>query len=315
MHYPLRFHVLLLPNVGWEELRARVLRLETLGVEVAALADHFVDWTNPPVPWFESWTSLAAIAEATSTIRLSTIVTQIPLRNPAMLARQVLTLDHISGGRIELGLGTGLTIDPSYAMAGVSNWEPGERVERFAEYVDLVGRLLSQEVTTYEGRFYQVAGAYMNPGPVQSPRPPLLVAALGPRMLRHAARYADIWNSLSFLPSFNEQLGETRARCEAIDAECVAIGREPSTLRRSYTMFDPHARSRGGAIGYYESSERFLEEVSRLVELGMSDIGLYYPLDPTQLSAFETIATDVLPQLRTDRRQDGEPGAEGRDGR
>ena len=122
MRYLLRFHVLLLPNVGWEELRARVLRLETLGVEVAALADHFVDWTNPPVPWFESWTSLAAIAEATRTIRLSTIVTQIPLRNPAMLARQVLTLDHISGGRIELGLGTGLTIDPSYAMAGVSNW-------------------------------------------------------------------------------------------------------------------------------------------------------------------------------------------------
>jgi len=294
----LRFHVLLLPNVEWTELKTRVVRLEELGVEVAALADHFVDWTNPAAPWFESWTALAAIAEATSTIRLSTIVTQIPLRNPAMLARQVLTLDHISNGRIEIGLGTGLTIDPSYAMAGLPNWEPGERVDRFAEYIELVGRLLSREVTTYEGRYYQVDGAIMNPRPVQSPRPPIMVAALAPRIMRLAARYADSWNSLSFQPSFAEQLAETRARGEAIDAYCTEIGREPTTLRRSYTMFDPQARPRGGAIGYYESADRFSDEVSRVVELGISDVGLYYPLDPAQRSSFERIATEVLPTLR-----------------
>ncbi len=298
MSYPLRFHVLLLPNVGWAELKGRVVWLEKLGLEVAALADPFVDWTNPDAPWFESWSALAAMAEATSTIRLATMVTQIPLRNPAMLARQVLTLDHISQGRIELGLGTGLTIDPSYAMAGLPNWEAGERVERFAEYVDLVGRLLSQEVTTYEGRYYQVDGAIMNPRPVQSPRPPIVVAALGPRMMRHAARYADSWNSLSFLPSFEEQLAETRSRCQAIDAACVAIGRDPATLRRSYTMFDAQARPRGGAIGYYDSAERFIEQVSRVVELGISDVGLYYPLDPAQRSTFEAIAAEVLPTLR-----------------
>jgi alkanesulfonate monooxygenase SsuD/methylene tetrahydromethanopterin reductase-like flavin-dependent oxidoreductase (luciferase family) len=295
---PLRFHVLLLPNVGWTELKTRAVRLEELGFETVALADHFVDWTNAAVPWFEAWTSLAAIAEATRTIRLSTVVTQIPLRNPAMLARQVLTLDHVSNGRIELGLGTGLTIDPAYAMTGLPNWEPGERVDRFAEYVDLVGQLLSQEVTTYAGRYYQAEGAVMNPRPVQSPRPPILVAALGPRMLRHAARYADIWNSLSFLPSFDEQLAETRARCEAIDACCAGIGRDPSTLRRSYLMFDTEGRSKGGSITYYESPERFVDQVSRVVELGISDVGLYYPLDPAQLPTFERIATEVLPALR-----------------
>jgi alkanesulfonate monooxygenase SsuD/methylene tetrahydromethanopterin reductase-like flavin-dependent oxidoreductase (luciferase family) len=299
MRYPLRFHVLLLPNVGWDELKARVVRLEELGFEVAALADHFVDWTNPVVPWFEAWTALAAVAEATSTIRLSTVVTQIPLRNPAMLARQVLTLDHLSHGRIEVGLGTGIPIDPSYAMAGLPNWEPRERVDRFGEYVDLVGRLLSQEITTYVGRYYQVDGAIMNPRPVQAPRPPLLVAALGPRMMRHAAHFADIWNSLSFLPSFEEQLAETRVRREAVDASCAATGREPSTLRRSYTMFDAQARQRGGAISYYESSERFIDQVSHLVELGISDVGLYYPSDPAQLASFETIATEVLPHLRS----------------
>jgi alkanesulfonate monooxygenase SsuD/methylene tetrahydromethanopterin reductase-like flavin-dependent oxidoreductase (luciferase family) len=302
MNHPLRFHVLLLPNTGWAEMKSRAVRLEELGFEAIALADHFVDWTNPAVPWFEAWTSLAAIAEATRTIRLTTNVTQIPLRNPAMLARKVLTLDHVSNGRIELGLGTGLTIDPSYAMTGLPNWDARERVDRFAEYVELAGQLLSQEVTTYAGRYYQVEGAVMNPRPVQSPRPPILVAALGPRMMRITARYADLWNSLSFLPSFDEQIAETRERCEAIDGYCAEIGRDPSTLRRSYLMFDTQARSKGGAISYYESVERFAEQVGSVIALGISDVGLYYPLDPAQLPTFERIATEVLPGLRAAHR-------------
>ena len=128
-------------------------------------------------------------------------------------------------------------------MIGVPNWEPGERVERFGEYVELIGRLFTDEFTTYQGRYYQVEGALKH-STVQSPRPPILIAALGRRMMRHAARYADIWNSLSFPTSFEKQLAETRARSEMIDAECEAIGREPSTLRRSYTMFDAQARSK-----------------------------------------------------------------------
>jgi alkanesulfonate monooxygenase SsuD/methylene tetrahydromethanopterin reductase-like flavin-dependent oxidoreductase (luciferase family) len=298
MPYPLRFHVLLLPNVSWSELKARVLWLEELGLEVAALADHVVDWTKPTVPWQETWTALPALAEATRTIRLSTVVTQIPLRNPAMLARQVSTLDHISNGRIELGLGTGLTIDPSSSMIGVPNWEPRERVDRFGEYVDLVSKLLSDDVTTYQGRYYQVEGAVMH-RPVQSPRPKILVAALGHRMMSHAARYADIWNSLSFQPTFDEQFAETRDRCATVATRCEAIGREPETLRRSYTMFETQARSRGGAFSYYESTERFIDQVSRLAALGISDIGLYYPLDPAQREAFEVVAIEVLPVLRS----------------
>ena len=297
MPYPLRFHVLLLPNVGWPELKARVLWLEDLGLEVAALADHVVDWTKPTVPWQETWTALPALAEATRTIRLSTVVTQIPLRNPAMLARQVSTVDHISNGRIELGLGTGLTIDPSSSMIGVPNWEPSERVDRFGEYVELISELFSDDVITYQGRYYQVEGAVPH-RPVQSPRPTILVAALGRRMMGHAARYADIWNSLSFQPTFDEQFAETRDRCATIDAKCEAIYREPATLRRSYTMFETQARSRGGAFRYYESRERFIDQVSRLAELGISDIGLYYPLDQAQVAAFEAIATEVLPGLR-----------------
>lgn len=298
MTFPIRFHVLLLPNVPWDELKRRAGHVERLGIETAALADHFVDWTKPSVPWFETWTALGALAEATTTLRLSTAVTQIPLRNPAMLARQVLTLDHISRGRVELGLGTGLAIDPSYAMAGIPNWDAGERVDRFEEYVDLVGQLLSQEETTFIGRYYRAEGALMNPRPVQGPRPPITVAALGTRMLRIAARFADTWNSLSFRPEFEEQIAETRQRCLAMNAHLAALGRDPATLERSYLMFDATSRHRGGAIAYYESAARFREMAGRVLDLGVTDIGIYYPIVAEQIPVFEEIARDVLPELR-----------------
>ena len=140
----LRFQVLVLPKVPWPEYLDRFLRLEALGFEVAAAPDHFCDWGNPTGPWLEAWTCLAAIAARTSTIRLTTCVTQIPLRNPAVLAHQAVTVDQISGGRVELGLGTGLTIDPSYDMIGVPNWTTRERVVRFAEYVELLDHLLAE---------------------------------------------------------------------------------------------------------------------------------------------------------------------------
>ena len=215
-----------------------------------------------------------------------------------MFARQALTLDHISNGRVEIGLGTGLAKDPSLAMVGIADWEPSERVARLAEYVQIVDRLLRDEVTSFQGEFYRVDGAIMNPRPIQSPRPPIMVGALGPVMIRHAARFADTWNSLSFRESFDEQVAETRERVALMGAACEALARDRDTLRYSYTMFDARARPRGGAMDYYESVERFEDNVGRILELGMDEIGLYYPLDARQVATFERIATDVLPRLR-----------------
>jgi alkanesulfonate monooxygenase SsuD/methylene tetrahydromethanopterin reductase-like flavin-dependent oxidoreductase (luciferase family) len=297
----LRFQVLCLPNVPWDVLKERFIRLEQLEIEVAALPDHFVDWTNPPSPWFESWTALTGLAAATRSIRLSSCVTQIPFRNPAMFARQALTLDHVSHGRLEIGLGTGLVGDPSYDMIGIPDWEPKERVARLAEYLQIVDRLLRDEVTSFAGNFYRLDRAIMNPRPVQSPRPPITVGALGPVMMRHAARYADIWSSLSFQESFEAQVDETRHRSESMDQYCIALGREPANLRRSYTMYDARARPRGGSYDYYDSTDRFEEMVGRISDLGMDEIVLYYPPDARQVPTFERIATDVLPRLRDTR--------------
>lgn len=298
MSHDLRFQVLVIPNVPWSEYLDRFLRLEELGFDVAAVPDHFCDWGNPTGLWHEAWTGIAAIAARTSTIRLTTCVTQMPLRNPAMLAHQAVTVDQISGGRLELGVGTGLTIDPSYDMIGVPNWSTGERVTRFAEFIELLDQLLAEGVTIYHGNFYQADGAVMNPGSVQQPRLPIMVAALGPQMMRHAAAHADIWNSLSFAADFEEQLAELSDRCTTMDGLCAEIGRDPATLRRSYTMFDPKARASGGSIAYYESDDVFVESVRRVTDLGITEVSLYYPALESQLPTFERIATEVLPELR-----------------
>ena len=298
MPYELRFTVLVLPNVPWPEFLRRCRHVEDLGFDALGLADHLVDWAGGTGPWFELWSQLAAVAMATTRIRLATLVAQIPLRNPALFALQALTADHISGGRLDLGLGTGLEIDPSYRMMGIENWNAKERVARFGEYVEVVDRLLSQDEVSYRGRYYQTDAAALRPRPVQSPRPPILIAAMGPVMLGLAARRADIWNSLSFAKTFEAQIEETRQRVAAIDARCAAIGRDPASLRRSYLMFDPAARASGGVYGYYEFEEIFARMVRQVIELGISDVGLYYPMLERQVPMFEHIARNVLPALK-----------------
>ena len=294
----LRFEVLIVPNMPWETVLDRFRCIEALGFDIGGLADHFVDWTNPPNPWFDLWATLGAVAQATTTLRLRPCVAQIPLRDPATFARQALTLDHISGGRIELGLGIGLTVDPSYAMMGIANWSNAERVARLKEYLEIVDRMLTREITSYAGKYYTIDEAVMNPRPVQSPRPPIMLAAMGPVMLKRAARYADTWNSLSFLETFDAQLAETRERADRIDEHCATIGRDPATLTRSYTMFDATGRKRGGMIAYYESEDAFADMVGRVLELGITEIGLYWPTLPEQRPMFEQIATDVIPRIK-----------------
>ena len=293
-----RFQILTLPGRPWDEYRPQVLHVEDLGCDVAAVPDHLCDWANPPAPWLECWTLMAALAVETSRIRLSTNVSQIPLRNPGVLAHQAVTVDHISGGRLELGVGTGLTIDPGTEMVGLANWSNAERASRFGEYIELLGLLLSQEVTTYEGEYYSADHAMMNPSSPQSPPLPLVAAALGPTMMRHTARFADGWNTMSFSPDFDEQLTELSERNARMDDLCDEIGRAPSNLRRSINLFDAKARAAGGRLRYYDDEDLLVDLITNLRSAGFSEFGLYYPTDPSQLDAFERIARDIIPQLR-----------------
>jgi len=298
LNHKLRFGVGLLPNTSWKEIIKRFKHIEELGFDIAGTGDHFVDASRPNDPWFELWTLLAAIAVETTRIRLGSYVTQIPFRNPALLARQALAVDHISNGRLELGLGTGVLTDPACEIMGIPNWSKEERVARFKEYVEIVDQLLSNEVTTYKGRYYEIRKAVMNPRPIQKPRPPITIAALGSIMLKYAARYADTWNSFSIGNTFEEQLDETRRRTHLVDKHCLDIGRAPSSLRRSYLMMDGGARVGGGLINYYESEKVFVDMVQKLVNVGITEFLLYYPFRGEQLPMFEKIAREVIPELK-----------------
>ena len=298
MPFDARFQVLTLPNRDWSAYLDQVQQIERLAFDIVSVPDLFVDWAKPPAPWLECWTSLGAAAAVTSTIRLSTFVTQIPLRNPGVLAHQAITVDQISAGRLELGLGTGLRIDPGTEMIGLSNWSNAERVERFGEYVQIIDLLSSQESTTFAGEYYSVTDAVMNPTSVQRPRIPILVAALGPRMMRHAAEHADIWNTMSFAPDFDAQLDEVSERTRRIEEECRSSGRDPDSLRRSISLFDATARASGGRIRYYDDEDLFVSLVLRFAHIGFTDFNLYYPSVEDQIPAFERLALDVIPELR-----------------
>ena len=296
-HAP-RFGVLVLPNVSWSEILQRSKHVEDLGFELVTTADHFVDWSDTSRLWHEGWSVLAAVAMATERVRIATYVTQFPLRHPAMLARQALTIDHISNGRLEIGLGTGIPIDPSYDMMGIPNWDGKERVVRFKEYVEVIDRLLSNEVSSFAGEYYTINEAIVKPRPVQRPRPPLVIAALGPVMLRFAARAADTWDTMSFAPTFAEQLDDVREKVRVVHEACAKNGRDPATLRCSYHMFDPTARSSGGGFSYYDSVNAFEDMAGQVMEAGFSELSLYYPVLEKQFPVFERIAQELLPKLR-----------------
>ncbi len=197
--------------------------------ESAWTMDHFYPLT-PPVegPILESWTMLAALAQATTRLRLGAMVNGMHFRHPAVTANMAATLDHISGGRLELGLGAGWFFTEADAY-GIPLGSPAERSDRFEEGVEVVHRLLTQETTTFSGRHYRLTDARCEPKPLQRPRPPIVIGGKGPkRTLRTVARFADHWDM-----TFPESPADWKALDDVLVAHCAAIGRDPATIRRS----------------------------------------------------------------------------------
>jgi alkanesulfonate monooxygenase SsuD/methylene tetrahydromethanopterin reductase-like flavin-dependent oxidoreductase (luciferase family) len=295
MNANIRFGVLTSPSVPWEQMVERWQTIEALGFDSVWLPDHFVNLRQPRTPQFEAWTLLPALATQTTRIRIGTLMSAIPFRNPAFLARQALTVDHLSQGRLELGLGTGASgkIDASYAMTGIDDWSFSERVARFQEVVEIVDQLLCNEVSSYQGRFYQLKDTAMLPRPIQQPRPPITIAAHGPKMLKIAASHGDAWSSMGgFNLSPEELLAVTCQRNSTLDEHCVEAGRDPSTLRRSLLLWPPIREM------VYQSVDAFMDIVAPYIEGGIDEFVLAYPSKDEQLPIFERIASEGISKLR-----------------
>lgn len=271
-------------NLPWETMVRHWRAFEELGFDSIWHADHYQRPSIPDAPFLEGWTLLAALAMKTTKPRIGILVSSNTFRHPPLLAKQAVTVDHISNGRLELGIGTGW-FRGEHENFGVPFPEPPELVSRFQEAVVLVDQLLTQDVTTFNGVYYQVREAPFRPAPLQQPRPPLTLGAHGPRMLRFAARYADRWNS-------HGTVAELRERNAFLDDACVAIGRDPGEIIRSlYGWTIPMG------VDPWSSPDAFSDVVGRYREAGMSEFLMEAPHEH-QFPVMERIAADVLPGLR-----------------
>lgn len=269
----------------WSEMVERWRRFEALGFDSLWLSDHLVPPFNPSGPLLEAWTLLAALATQTERARIGVLVSCNTFRHPPLLAKQAVTVDHLSDGRLELGLGAGWFV-PEHEMFGVPFPEPPELVARFREAVELLDLMLRQDVTTYDGRYYQLRDAPCRPAPLQRPRPPLTLGAHGPTMLRLVAAHADRWNSLG-------TVAEIAARTRRLDATCAAIGRDPRAIVRSLLYVAPQMPTEHP----WSSPDAFADFVGRYRAVGVEEF-LFQPPPDDGLPVLERIVAEVLPGLR-----------------
>jgi alkanesulfonate monooxygenase SsuD/methylene tetrahydromethanopterin reductase-like flavin-dependent oxidoreductase (luciferase family) len=284
----LRFGICTDQNLPFATLAERWRTFEQLGFDSVWDCDHFNQPSRPTGPYFEGWTLLGALAARTDRIRVGILVSSNTFRHPALVAQQAVTVDHVSSGRLELGLGAGWYV-PEHERFGIPFPAPGELVGRFHEAVQVIDSLLRNETTTFEGRYYRLEAAYVRPGPVQRPRPPLTLGAHRPRMLGICARYADSWNSHGTV----EEIAE---RNRILDEHCAAIGRDPGEVRRSLYCWSSQMASQG-LPDMWESVAAFEEVVGRYLEVGIDEFLIDQPR-PEQFPLLERAATEVIPRLR-----------------
>jgi alkanesulfonate monooxygenase SsuD/methylene tetrahydromethanopterin reductase-like flavin-dependent oxidoreductase (luciferase family) len=247
----MRLGVLALQNAPWPDLVERWRRLDDLGVETIWVADHLANFYRPEQPWFEAWSCLTALAHLATRPRIGPLVSPMTIRNPAVLARTALTVAELSGGRLELGVGSGGTTT-DHELAKVPTWEPKERAALFTTWIERLLELLADE------RLQPKA-------PV-----PLTIAGRGPTILGLAARHAERWNTFGgFGLSAEQGLRAGREDNARLDELCAETGR---TVLRSALIGYPFV-----AETPWRSDEAFRDFVGRWADAGFEELIVYYP--------------------------------------
>lgn len=279
MTHPLRFGLKLSgQDCTIEQLRAVWAVADEAGFDHVWDFDHLasIGEGGPDRPIYEGWTLQAAMAQATKRARIGCLVTGNTYRNPALLAKIAVTVDHLSGGRLEFGIGAAWA-EIEHQMYGIDGLD--HRVGRLSESLQIVKSLWTEERTNFEGRYYRMTDAIANPKPVQKPHPPIWIGASGATTLRLVARHGDVWNIAGGDPGRVEEL------TKMLEDACGSVGRDPSEIRRSLQF------------GWDGKERRELIELSgRYLELGVTEQVFYLRGgDPVALAS--RIA-EALPELR-----------------
>jgi alkanesulfonate monooxygenase SsuD/methylene tetrahydromethanopterin reductase-like flavin-dependent oxidoreductase (luciferase family) len=284
----LRFGVVILPDLRWRVAADRFREAEQRGFHTAWTYDHLSWRTLRDGPWMGAIPQLAAAAAVTSTLRLGTLVTSPNFRHPALLAKDVMTLDDISGGRIELGVGAG-SGEPSWdaSALGASPLSPRKRFDRFAEFTDALDVMLREPSGSYAGDHYQAPDYRTLPGCVQQPRVPFTVAATGQRGMGIAARYASTWVTFGPLGVKEpEQWFEgVERQSRLLDHACTEIRHEPQSIRRMALVSLDHGWIDG-------TRSRWADFTARIEALGFTDVVVHWPRPDS--SALPGCAPDVF---------------------
>ena len=227
---------------------------------------------------FEAWTALAGMAALTSHVRIGCSVTGNTYRHPAELAKMAVTVDHLSGGRLEFGIGAAWA-ENEHTMLGLPFGTAGDRADRLEEALKIITSLWTETRTTYDGKHYQLKDAIAEPKPVQSPHPPIWIGGSGrKRTLRMAAEYAAVWNAAGGTPA---EVDEASA---VLDRHCADVGRDPATIRRSVQI----------RVG--DDLDALRRTVEEFAAIGVSDPLLLLQTDDPVARA-EQLA-EALPRLR-----------------
>jgi alkanesulfonate monooxygenase SsuD/methylene tetrahydromethanopterin reductase-like flavin-dependent oxidoreductase (luciferase family) len=270
----MRLGVVIVQDVPWPEWRRRVLEVEALGYDSVHVWDHLVHRTlDDADPLMDSFGVLSAAAAVTSRIRLGTLVASPTLRHPFALAKQAMTLDHVSGGRLDLGIGAaGVLRD--YEALGMAPWSKAEQVERFRETVECV-RAVTGGATAYHGTHY--SGERLVNAPPTTRRPlPLTLAAHGPRTLRIAAEHAATWTTIAPRDcSRADAVRQTKERAALLDRYATELGRDPASIGRSVFLGSDQWPVRRSAADFAEAVEEF-------AALGFGEFLLMYPDHPAE---------------------------------
>jgi F420-dependent oxidoreductase-like protein len=246
--------------------------------ESAWTFDHFYPiFSDPTGPCLEGWIATTALAQATQRIRIGVLVTGNPYRHPAVLANMAATLDVISGGRLELGLGAGWNQEECDAY-GIDLPPLKERFDRFDEALEVITSLLTNTVSSFDGRHHQLRDARCEPKPVQQPHPPICIGGSGPnRTLRAVARWAQHWNHPGGSP---QQLKDS---IEVLHQRCAEIGRDPADI-----LISTHLRVDVGDPAAIAAQVTAAEEAG--IQLGI----VYLPIPHTP-SVLEPLASVLEP--------------------
>lgn len=286
--------MVILPETPWREQAGIWRRAEALGFDHAWTYDHIAWRELRDEPWFGAIPTLTAAALVTERMRLGTLVASPNFRHPVPFARELLALDDVSGGRAVLGIGAG-GHGWDATVLGNEAWSLRERADRFVEFVELLDLLLTQPVTTFEGRYYSAHDAPMRPGCVQQPRLPFAVAATGPRGMRLAAQHGATWvttgdrESRDAPPDLDTSASIVRAQIEQLAEVCRAAGRDPATIGKLVLTGVDLADG-------LESPEAFHEAVAAYAAAGVTDLVVHWPRPSGtfagDVATFERILSD-----------------------